>query len=243
VSEARRPAFYALAPGGWRDYVTLLHPPYTLWHLAYVAIGAALAPRFDGRLLALTALAFFLALGIGAHALDELRGRPLGTGIPRAVLVALAAGSIAAAAGIGIGVAIDRNLWLLPFVVFGALVVVAYNLELFGGRFHTDLWFALAWGAFPLVTAYFASAERITAEAVLAGAFAALLSHAQRLLSTPVRDVRRRVTAVSGTIVRDDGSSSAIDRETLTGASEHALRALAAAVVALASALVTFRVT
>ena len=37
-----RPAFYALAPGGWRDYVTLLHPPYTLWHLSYVAIGAAL---------------------------------------------------------------------------------------------------------------------------------------------------------------------------------------------------------
>jgi hypothetical protein len=238
-----RPAFYALAPGGWRDYVTLLHPPYTLWHLAYVAIGAALAPHFRVGLLALTALAFFLALGIGAHALDELHGRPLATRIPRSVLVALAASSIAAAAGIGIGVAVARDLWLLPFVGFGAFVVVAYNLELFGGRFHTDAWFAVTWGAFPLVTAYFASAERITAEALLAGAFAALLSHSQRLLSTPVRDVRRRVTQVSGTIVRDDGSSSAIDAETLTGPGEQALRALAAAVVLLASALVTFRVT
>jgi hypothetical protein len=243
VNEAPRPAFYALAPGGWRDYVTLLHPPYTLWHLGYVAIGAALAPHFDGPLLALTALAFFLALGIGAHALDELRGRPLGTGIPVPVLVGLAAGSIGAAAGIGVGVAIARDLWLLAFVAFGAFLVVAYNLELFGGRFHSDLWFALAWGAFPLVTAYFASAERLTGEAVLAGAFAALLSHAQRLLSTPVRDVRRRVTSVSGTIVRGDGSSSAIDAATLTGAAEQALRALAAAVVALAAALVTFRVT
>ena len=36
-----RPAFYALAPGGWRDWWTLLHPPYTLWHLSYVALGAA----------------------------------------------------------------------------------------------------------------------------------------------------------------------------------------------------------
>jgi predicted NAD/FAD-binding protein len=121
--------------------------------------------------------------------------------------------------------------------------VVAYNLELFGGRFHNDAWFAVTWGAFPLVTAYFASAERITAEAVLAGAFAALLSHAQRLLSTPVRDVRRRAASVSGTIVRADGSSTAIDAETLTAAPEQALRALAAAVVVLASALVTFRVT
>jgi hypothetical protein len=238
-----RPAFYALAPGGWRDYVTLLHPPYTLWHLAYVAIGAALAPHFRGGLLALTALAFFLALGIGAHALDELHGRPLATQIPAWILVLLAGSTIAAAAAIGIGVAVTRDLWLLPFVAFGAFVVVAYNLELFGGRFHDDVWFAVTWGAFPLVTAYFASAERVTAEALLAGAFAALLSHAQRLLSTPVRDVRRRTATVTGTIIRDDGSASTIDAETLTRAPEQALRALAAAVVALASALVTFRVT
>jgi hypothetical protein len=238
-----RPAFYALAAGGWRDYVTLLHPPYTLWHLAYVAIGAALAPHFRGGLLALTGLAFFLALGIGAHALDELRGRPLATRIPDWILVALAASTIAAAAGIGIGVAVARDLWLLPFVAAGAFLAVAYNLELFGGRVHGDAWFALAWGAFPLLTAYFASAERITAEAVLAAAFAALLSHAQRALSTPVRDIRRRVAAVSGTIVGHDGSTRAIDVETLTRPEEQALRALAAAVVALAAALVTLRVT
>src|SRR5438034_7008426 len=101
MSEAR-PAFYALAPGGWRDYVTLLHPPYTLWHLSYVAIGAALAPHMKWALLGWTTLAFFLAMGVGAHALDELNGRPLRTGIPGAVLLALAVASIAAACGIGI---------------------------------------------------------------------------------------------------------------------------------------------
>ena len=41
-----RPAFYALRAGGWRDYVTVLHLPYTLWNLSYVALGAALAPQF-----------------------------------------------------------------------------------------------------------------------------------------------------------------------------------------------------
>jgi hypothetical protein len=71
---ASRPAFYALAPGGWRDYVTLLHPPYTLWHLSYVAIGAALAPHVEVERLVATLVAFFLAVGIGAHALDELNG-------------------------------------------------------------------------------------------------------------------------------------------------------------------------
>jgi hypothetical protein len=242
VTEAR-PAFYALARGGWRDYVTLLHPPYTLWHLSYVAIGAALAPHFDGALLALTALAFFLALGVGAHALDELNGRPLGTRIPRWALVALAAVTILAAAAIGGAVAIDRDLWLIPFVAFGTFVVIAYNLELFGGMLHNDLTFALTWGAFPLVTAYFVSAETIRVEAALAAAFAALLSHTQRLLSTRVRELRRRATAVSGTMLLDDGSTRPLDRETLLQPPEQALRVLAAAVVALALALVAFRVT
>jgi hypothetical protein len=191
MSSDVRPAFYALRSGGWRDYVTLLHPPYTLWHLSYVAIGAALAPHMDWGLLGWTALAFALAMGVGAHALDELRGRPLQTRIPAAVLVALAAVSIAAASAIGIAVAASRTWWLLAFVAFGAAIVVAYNLELAGGRFHTGAWFAFAWGAFPLLTAYFASAETIRGEAVLGAAFAFAASLAQRILSTPVRRARR----------------------------------------------------
>ena len=96
-----RPAFYALAPGGWRDYVTLIHLPYTAWHLSYVVIGACLAPHVPGWRLVLTVVAFFLGLGVGAHALDELNGRPLQTRIPTGALVALAAGSLAAASAIG----------------------------------------------------------------------------------------------------------------------------------------------
>jgi len=191
VTSETRPAFYALRSGGWRDYVTLLHPPYTLWHLSYVAIGAALAPRMKWGLLGWTELAFFLALGIGAHALDELHGRPLRTHIPGGLLVALAVGSIGAACAVGVVVASERTWWLLAFVAAGAYVVAAYNLELFGGAFHSDLWFALAWGAFPVLTAYFASAQRFRGEAFAAAAFAVFASLAQRTLSTQVRFARR----------------------------------------------------
>jgi hypothetical protein len=238
-----RPAFYALAPGGWRDYVTLLHPPYTLWHLSYVAIGAAIAPHFDAGVLGLTMLAFFLALGIGAHALDELNGRPLRTRIPSRTLAALAVGSIAAASAIGVVVALRRDLWLLAFVGAGSLLVVAYNLELFGGALHGDLWFALGWGAFPVLTAFFASAEEIRIEAVVAAAAAALLSHAQRRLSTQVRDVRRRAASVTGRIEWQDGRADPLDANALTRIPEQALQALTAAVILLALALVLMRVT
>jgi hypothetical protein len=236
-----RPAFYALRPGGWRDYVTLLHPPYTLWHLSYVAIGAALAPSMKWGLLGWATLAFFLAMGVGAHALDELNGRPLETRIPRSVLVGLAVTSVAAASAIGVVVAVRSTLWLLVFVAFGAFVVAAYNLELFGGAFHSDVWFAAAWGAFPVLTAYFASAETVKLAAVAAAAFGFFSSLAQRWLSTQVRLVRRRVSGVSGEMRLNDGSALPVDAELLARAPETALQALVAAMALLAAALLLAR--
>ena len=163
-----RPAFYALRRGGWRDYVTLLHAPYTAWHLSYVVVGGCLVAEVSWGRLGLTVLAFFLAMGIGAHALDELAGRPLQTAIPALVLVALAVVSVAAACAIGLAVAIGFSLWILPLIAIGAFLVPAYNLELFGGRFHSDLWFALAWGAFPVVTGAVACAGTVRAATVIA---------------------------------------------------------------------------
>jgi hypothetical protein len=242
VTEAR-PAFYALAPGGWRDYVTLLHLPYTAWHLSFLVIGAALAPELhNGRLVAALA-AFFLAMGIAAHALDELNGRPLQTRIPEGVLIGLTVGSLVGAVAIGIAGALAFNLWLLVFVVIGAALVPAYNLELFGGAIHNNLGFALAWGAFPLLTAYFACAGTITWVALLAAGYAAMTSYAQRTLSTPVRHARRRVAAVAGTLELRDGTREPVTQELLFGAQERALELLAAANVCLALALLVLRLT
>jgi hypothetical protein len=242
VTEAR-PAFYALAPGGWRDYLTLLHPPYTAWHLSYVAIGAALAPELREGRLAATAAAFFLGMGVAAHALDELNGRPLATRIPNRVLLGLTVLSLAGAVAIGIAGAIRFDLWLLAFVAVGALLVPAYNLELVGGAIHNDVGFALAWGAFPLLTGYFACAETITWVALLAAGFAALTSYAQRTLSTPVRHARRRVAVVTGTIELRDGTHEPVTHELLYGAQERGLKLLAAAHVCLAVALLVLRLT
>jgi hypothetical protein len=240
---ASRPAFYALAPGGWRDYVTLLHPPYTLWHLSYAAVGAALASHLEVDRLVATLAAFFLAVGIGAHALDELHGHPLGTRISDRALVSLAALSIGGAVAIGVYASIAFTAWLAPFVVAGGFIVCAYNLELLGGAFHSDAWFAIAWGAFPLLTAYLAMAERISAEALLAAVFAAFLSLAQRHLSTQVRTVRRRVVDVEGSIEVADGRREPVTRETLTRAPEAALQAMTVAVVALAVSLLVLRLS
>jgi heme O synthase-like polyprenyltransferase len=240
MSEAR-PAFYALSPGSWRDYLTLLHPPYTAWHLSFVVLGACLAPHlYTGRLAAAVA-AFFLALGVGAHALDELQDRPLQTRIPDRTLLVLTAAALTGAVAIGIAGALSFNGWLLVFVAVGALLVPAYNLELFGGAIHNAPGFALAWGAFPVLTGYFACAGTIGWVALLAAAFAALTSYVQRVLSTPVRHLRRRVAAVNGTLELRDGGSEPITADTLFATQELSLQLLAAAHVCLAGALLVLR--
>lgn len=231
TEQAVSPAFYG-APAGvrWRalrDWWLVLHPPYTLWHLSYVAIGACLAPEVDGVRLLATVLAFALALGIGAHALDELCGRPLSTAIPRWALVAAAAGSLAGATALGIAGIARVGLGLIAFIVVGVVLAVGYNLELFGGRLHTDALFALSWGSFPVLTAYYAQAETIRPAAIVAAGAAYFVSEAQRHLSTPARSLRRRVASVSGTVAYRDGTQETLDAPALRRPLERALRSMA----------------
>ena len=239
--ELDRPAFYALRSGGWRDLVTLLHPPYTAWHLSYVALGAAAAPHiYVNRLIAALA-AFFLAVGISAHALDELHGRPLGTRLRRSTLIALAVIAFAGAIAIGVAGIIVVSPLLAPLVLAGGLLVPAYNLELAGGRFHNDTWFAVAWGGFPAFTGYFANALTIRPAGLLVAAACCLLSAAQRQLSTPVRRLRRSTTEVVGQQRLRDGSVIELTPAGLSAPLEGALRALWLALVLLAVGLVAVR--
>ncbi len=167
---AGRPAFYAAGQGPWRDWWTLLHPPYTAWHLSYVVIGACLAPVVSVSRLVATLLAFFFAVGVAAHALDELHGRPLRTRIPTTALVAAVVVGLAAAVALGIAGVVEVGWPLVPLVVLGPFLVVSYNAELFGGVVHTDAGFAAAWGAFPLLTAYVAQTGTLRVAPVVAAA-------------------------------------------------------------------------
>lgn len=236
-----RPAFYALRPGGWRDVLTLLHPPYTAWHLSYVAIGAALAPTLHAGRLAWTLGAFFLGVGVCAHALDELHGRPLGTRLSVEALWAIALVALIGAVAIGVLGAARVSLSILPFTAAGAFIVIAYNLELFGGRFHSDMWFAAAWGAFPALVGFWANAERLRVEALLAMGACFMLSVAQRRLSTPVRELRRATVEVSGEQRLSDGRTVPLDRARIAAPLDAALGACALGVVLLAAALVAAR--
>lgn len=243
MAERLRPAYYAARKGRWSDWWTVLHPPYTAWHLSYVVIGASLAPRVQVSRLVATLLAFFLAVGIAAHALDELRGRPLQTSIPSGALVTAAVVGLVGAVALG-AVGVGRVGWpLVPFIVVGPLLVAAYNAEWWGGVLHNAVGFAAGWGAFPVLTAYVAESGRLSLAAVLAAGGAFGLSLAQRALSTPARFVRRNASSVEGTVVLRDGSERAVDAQMMIAPLEQALRIMSWSLVVLAAALAVAKLT
>lgn len=225
------PAFYARTGSTTGDLLTLMHWPYTAWHLSYVVIGAAFAPEIDTVTLAGTLLAFLFGLGVGAHALDELYDRPLGTGLSPTVLRALGWGGLAAGGGLAVAGAILVSPWTLIWGALGILLVATYTLE-WVSWVHSNLGFALLWAAFPVLVGYWAQAESIGLPVIFAAAAATALSVTQRHLSTPARHVRRRARDASA-IVGDEHW----DRQRLLDSWEHPLRSLAVAHVLLAVAL------
>ena len=242
----QRPAFYALRPGGWRDIVTVLHPPYTAWHLANVCFGAAAAAQIHTDRFIATLVAFFLALGVSAHTLDELNGRPLKTGLSDRTLIGLAAVSLAGAIGIGIAGCIVVSATLIPFVLAGSFFVIAYNLELFGGRFHTDFWLAFAWAAFPALTSWWVNtlslaSVRVDVAGVLVAAGCFGLVSVQRKLSTPVRRLRRKTVSLEGEQRLDDGTVIPLNVAEISGPLDASLRGLWCAVVVLSIGMVVIR--
>jgi hypothetical protein len=131
---------------------------------------------------------------------------------------------------------------LIVFIVIGPVLVLGYNLELFGGWIHTDLGFAVAWGAFPVLVGYFVQSHRLDATALLAAVAALGLSVAQRSLSTPARALRRRVAQVDGRVMMNDGTVHELSEPVLLEPLERALKSLSWAMVTLALALLAARV-
>lgn len=245
TASLERPAFYALTPGGWRDFVTLLHPPYTFWTLGYVAIGAAAAPQVHLDRVAVAMAIMLLGVGVCAHALDELNGRPLRTQLSDRTLVALAGLSFAGAVAFGISGIIVVSPTLGVFAI-GMFLLPAYNLEWFGGRFHTAFWFASIWGVFPALAGWWPNTLAVhDVGQALAGAGAALacfwLAIAQRRLSVPVRELRRRTVSVQGRQRLSDGSERELDTAVLTEPLDGALGALSLAIPLLGAALLAVR--
>lgn len=216
----------AFGPARFRAWVGLLFLPYTGMVLAFTVIGAMLAPDVDWSRVGALLVVYFLALGIAAHALDALgRGgsRPWGNYFTRPQLLALAGIALVMAYVIGIFYIVTAAPLLLPVAILEGFFLFAYNLEWFGGRYHTDFWFAFSWGALPVLAGYVLQTNAFTPEAIIVAAGAAALGAVEIKASRPYKLLRRTA--------RDDVARAHLRQY------ENILKAVSAAVLLLALGL------
>lgn len=181
-------------PTRFRTFVGLLFLPYTGMVLAYTVIGAMLAPRIHWDRVAAMLVIYLLALGIGAHAFDALGSRatkPWGTVFSARQLWGLGIASLVGAYLLGAYYMIVFTPWLWPIAIAEGFFVLAYNLEWFGGRFHTDGWFAFSWGALPVAAGYVLQTNELAASAVIMAAAGAMLSLVEIKASRPYKLLKR----------------------------------------------------
>jgi energy-converting hydrogenase Eha subunit B len=217
----------SFGPERFRVAVGLLFLPYTGMVLSFTVIGAMLAPAIYWDRVGAIMLIYFLALGIGAHALDAVGSRetkPWGQVFTRTQLWGLAVLSLVAAYAIGIWYMVQYTplLWLIA--IPEGFFVLAYNLEWFGGRLHRDSWFALSWGALPVLAGYVLQTNAISASALLVALAMALLSLVEIKASRPYKEYKR-------------SNSDAAQAQHL----EAILKSLSAGVIALAAGLLAWR--
>jgi len=220
-------------PPKFRLAVGLLFLPYTGMVIAFLILGSLLSEEiYWDRLLAIAAI-YFLGLGVAAHALDGLgrKGeKPWGNVFGRLHLWFIAILSLAAAYAVGVYYMILYVPMLWPVAILEGFFVFSYNLEMFGGRFHTDYWFAFSWGFLPVLAGYVMQANRISVEAVLLGLSMALLSHVEIKASRPYKELKKR-HATLGT-----------DEKTLMERYEAILKSLSLGVMILGASLLMRRV-
>ena len=218
----------SFGPERFRLAVGLLFLPYTAMVLSYTVVGSMLAPAVDWERVVVIVLIYFLALGIGAHALDALASRaakPWGDVFSRRQLWMLAGLSITAAYAIGIWYMVLYAPLLWVIAIAEGFFLLAYNLEWFGGRFHRDCWFALSWGALPVLAGYVLQTNTLSAGALLLAAAMALLSLVEIKASRPYKALKQ---------ARAPDASQVACLETI-------LKSLSAAVILLGAGMLAWR--
>jgi hypothetical protein len=234
-------SYYARGGSRAADFWTILHPPYTIWNLSYVVIGSAMAQIMNWTVLVLMLLAFLCGTGIAAHALDELNGHPLKTGFSSGELKIMSGAGLAASFILALILIKYTSPFILVVAGLGIFFVLAYNLEWWKGRFHTDLGFALTWGAFPLLAGYWSQTGSLSGAAVTGAAAATLLSLAQRSLSTRARFVRRKVKT-GKVLFHTESSEMEWDSAELLASWEKPLQLLSRFVTVLAFSLLILKI-
>ncbi len=187
----------------FRLFVGLTFFPYTLMNASYVLIGSLLATPVHYDRMAGMAAVYVLAVGIAAHSLDALApNRPWGNFLSRRQLLSLSLAGLVPALGLGLYYALSFAPILIPLGVLELFFLLAYNLEYFGGRFHTDFWFAASWGFLPVIVGYAVQSNSVTLASLAGGLFGFFTAFVEINASRPYKALKKESAERESAVAR-----------------------------------------
>jgi hypothetical protein len=179
-------------PEKFRLCVGILFLPYTGMIVSF-AIWGSLSVEFSLERLTSIGLLYFLAIGVSAHCLDALgsKKKPWGE-LPKTKLWAVAIISLILACSIGLYFAFLDSWWLIPIGLIEVFFLLAYNLELFGGKFHNNSSFVISWGILPVFAGATIQSNTISVETVLLSVIAGFTSYLLITTSRKYKDLKQK---------------------------------------------------
>ncbi|MCV0391723.1 MAG: hypothetical protein K5790_00330 [Nitrosopumilus sp.] len=186
----------------FRISVGILFLPYTSIVTCFAALGSISEP-FQLERIAAICLIYVLALGVGAHLLDAVGGKTKPWGdLPKRKIWTIALSALGVAFTVGIYFAFLDSPWLFPIGIIEGFFLFAYNLELFGGRFHNNTSTIFSWGVLPVFAGSVIQSNSISIETIVIAAITAMVTY---FLITTSRQYKL--------LKRNDGDIQAIKRK------------------------------
>ncbi|MDH3766301.1 MAG: hypothetical protein OER82_10910 [Nitrosopumilus sp.] len=170
----------------------ILFLPYTGMVVSF-AVWGSFSVEFSLDRLIFICLLYFLAVGISAHCLDALgsKKKPWGN-ISRTKLWLASIISLIISFSIGLYYAFLDSWLLFPIGITEGFFLLAYNLELFRGKFHNNASFIISWGILPVFAGAAIQSNSISVETMIFAAIAGFASYVLITTSRKYKDLKRQ---------------------------------------------------
>ena len=185
----------SFGPLKFRAFIGMLFLPYTGMCISFTIIGSMLSESIAWDRVLSIFIIYFLALGVSAHAADNLGSKkikPWGTFFSTFELRLMVIGGLSVSYILGIYYIITFAPLLLIIAIIEGFFLFAYNFELFNGLFHNNFWFAVSWGSLPLLAGFVIQTNSISVLSLISSIMAFLVAYIEIRLSRKYKELKRK---------------------------------------------------
>jgi hypothetical protein len=182
-------------PLKFRAFIGMLFLPYTGMCISFTIIGSMLSESIAWDRVLSIFIIYFLALGVSAHAADNLGSKkikPWGNFFSTFELRLMVIGGLSVSYILGIYYIITFAPLLLIIAIIEGFFLFAYNFELFNGLFHNNFWFAVSWGGLPLLAGFVIQTNSISVLSLISSIMAFLVAYTEIRISRKYKELKRK---------------------------------------------------